>query len=232
MNAESPLSNGVWYRFEAPEEGIYKIPKSLLPSLGIDNDVDPRTIKIYNNGGSMLNESPADDRTYGLIENAIMVSGENDGIFDDQDYILFYGRSTDFWHYDLTKKDIIRNKNFFSNKNYYLITSGGNQGKRMEAKPSLNSSEEFIQNSTKAFQFLDDDKSNLAKSGVIYVGDEFTQTTKSRTYINTLKDRKTDQPIKYNFQFVNYASTSIPVVAPLIIEENNYNNLFEKYCRW
>ncbi len=48
----SVLANGKWIRFETPEEGIYKITRTQLSSFGIDpNTVDPRTIKIYNNGG-------------------------------------------------------------------------------------------------------------------------------------------------------------------------------------
>ena len=35
-----------------------------------------------------------------LVENAIIVSGEADGTFDTDDYILFYGRGTNFWDYD------------------------------------------------------------------------------------------------------------------------------------
>ena len=35
-----------------------------------------------------------------LVENAIFVSGEGDGKFDSEDYILFYGRGTNFWDYD------------------------------------------------------------------------------------------------------------------------------------
>ena len=51
----SVLANGKWIRFEAPEEGIYQITKANLSLYGIDpNTVDPRTIKIYNNGGKAL----------------------------------------------------------------------------------------------------------------------------------------------------------------------------------
>ncbi|MCK7524870.1 MAG: hypothetical protein MZV64_48320 [Ignavibacteriales bacterium] len=51
----SVLATGKWVKFEAPEEGIYKISKANLNLYGIDaNTVDPRTIKIYNNGGKVL----------------------------------------------------------------------------------------------------------------------------------------------------------------------------------
>ena len=53
----SVLSTGKWIRFETREEGIYKISRSTLASFGIDpNSFDPRTIKIYGNGGKAISE--------------------------------------------------------------------------------------------------------------------------------------------------------------------------------
>nr|MDA3860846.1 hypothetical protein [Melioribacteraceae bacterium] len=91
-NPNSVKFEGTWYKFKATEEGIYKISRSELISLGIDAaSVDPRTIKIFNNGGSALSEKVLSTTPYGMIENAIYISGEDDGSFDENDYILFYG---------------------------------------------------------------------------------------------------------------------------------------------
>ena len=94
------MAAGEWVRFEAPEEGIYKIDKQMLASFGIDVSVDPRTIKIYNNGGKVLPENIEIERPLDLVENAITIVGEEDGKFDDPDYILFYGRGNSFWDFD------------------------------------------------------------------------------------------------------------------------------------
>ena len=86
--ASSVLASGTWVRFEAPVEGMYKITKSMLTSYGIDpTTVDPRTIKIYNNGGKVLPEDITASRPSDLVENAIIVAGQDDGKFDDGDYI-------------------------------------------------------------------------------------------------------------------------------------------------
>ena len=67
----------------------------MLPSFGIDpNTVDPRTIKIYNNGGKALPEDPNAARPSDLVENAILYVGQDNGKFNDGDYILFYGRGS------------------------------------------------------------------------------------------------------------------------------------------
>ena len=96
----------------------------MLPTFGIDpRTVDPRTIKIYNNGGKVLPEGLANPRPSDLVENAILVVGQDDGKFDDSDYILFYGRGNDFWDYDTANHIIKRYYHPYSNQNYYWITS-------------------------------------------------------------------------------------------------------------
>ena len=60
--------------------------------------IDPRTIKVFGNGPGLLNQACALTRADDLVENAILVFGENDGVFDAGDYVLFYGKSQfDVW---------------------------------------------------------------------------------------------------------------------------------------
>lgn len=184
----------------------------MLSQFGIDaSTVDPRTIKIYNNGGYMLPKGQSAKRPEDLIENAIFIKGQNDGKFDENDYILFYARGTSFWEYDSVRKQIVRRKHYYSKVNYYWITSGGNPGKRMKIQKSLNIADAYKQTDTKAFAFRDDDKVNLLKSGVIYVGDEFSVSTKSRTYITPLPNILPDSKINFNFQIINYSSKTVPL---------------------
>ncbi len=206
----SVLSTGTWYKFEAKEEGIYKIGRDQLSSLGIDPDnVDPRTIKLYNNGGMNLPERVEEDVPTDLVENAILVVGEEDGKFDNGDYILFYGRGTDFWEYDQTKREIIRRKHWYSKNNYYWITSGGNSGKRIENKSSENITPDVVQNTTQAFKWYDEDNFNIGKTGRLYLGEEFTPNNKSRTYINSLSNIVPNSTVRYSCQVGNITDRSI-----------------------
>lgn len=218
----SVLSTGQWVKFEAPTEGIYRIDKSRLQSFGFNvSTIDPRTIKIYNNGGKVLSEKVTTPRTIDLIENAIVVVGENDGNFDDSDYILFYGRGTKFRDYDSVSSTIVRYNHQFSDKNYFWITAGGVNGKRIQNKTSLNTSQDVIQTSTVAFADYEVDKINLAKSGRQFMGDDFSQSISTRTYMNKLDYRLASNPINYTFRFIN-ATTS---AFNLTLEENS-NNIF------
>jgi len=214
----SVLATGKWFRFEAPSEGIYKISKSMLSLYGIDaSTVDPRTIKIYNNGGMTLSENTEAGRLQDLVENAITVSGEQDGKFDESDYILFYGRGTDFWQYDQNTNKIVRSYNPYSKQNYFWITSGGAAGKRMAKRPSLNSQNKTVQTSTVAYLFYEDDKINIGKTGRHFVGDEFTESIKSRSYSLKLDGLLPSSTINYQIQFVNNSTASVPFK----VEENS-----------
>jgi len=155
----SVLATGSWVKFETPEEGIYKIDRASLEIFGFDpSTIDPRTIKIYNNGGKVLSENPEAPRPVDLIENAIQVFGESDGKFDESDYILFYGRGTSFREYDPDSKTIKKFRHTYSDKNFYWITFGGETGKRVQNKSSFNGPADFEQNTTKAFLDYEVDK--------------------------------------------------------------------------
>ncbi len=206
----SVLANGTWTRFEAKVEGIYKITKSQLEALGIDvNSVDPRTIKIYNNSGKVLSENLNDLRPVDLNENAIYISGENDGKFDDNDFILFYGRGNNFWEYNKSIRNYKRYFHPYSNTNYYWITSGGTQGKRVKAKVSQNQSGAYVQTNSFGFTSWEEDKKNIAQTGRIYLGDEFTTSNLEHTYTNKLDGRLNSYPISYTIRFVNASSDNI-----------------------
>ena len=103
----SVLASGKWIRFEVTDEGLYKIDYTSLTNLGFTpGSIDPRTIKIYNNGGYQLPEGIYKTRPVDLVENAIFVSGESDGTFNTDDYILFYGRGVDFWEPKTYKEQV------------------------------------------------------------------------------------------------------------------------------
>jgi hypothetical protein len=223
----SVLASGTWVRFEAPTEGIYMITKSMLTSYGIDpSTVDPRTIKIYNNGGKVLPESLTVARPSDLVENAILVVGGNGSTLDDSSYILFYGRGNDFWDYDTTGGTYQRYFHPYSNQNYYWITSGGTPGKRMQnQQASLSVQSPYVQTSTQAFAQWDKDEINIGQTGREYYGDNFSQSTASRSYITELNGRINAYPVNYNFRFINASpdncgieiqESSTPIVNTII----------------
>ena len=133
----SVLATGKWYRFYVEKSGVYKVSRSFLQSLGLDVNVDPRTIKIYGNGGRMLPLLNGTTYPNDLEENAIQFIGESDGVFDASDYILFYAEGVDTWN-----SESLTSVNLYSDKSYYYVTASGGQGKRIQSaiEPSAPSS--------------------------------------------------------------------------------------------
>lgn len=123
----SVLAQGNWYKFKVNETGVYRLDRNFFAKLGIPNDVDPRTIKIYGYGGDMLPLSNSKNLNFDLPEVAIQFQGEQDGTLNDEDYALFYAVGTKGW-----SEENATHLNLYSNDAYYYVTYGGTVGKRMQ----------------------------------------------------------------------------------------------------
>jgi hypothetical protein len=55
---------------------------------------------------------------------------ENDGIFDNEDYILFYAEGIDTYNVESQTYN-----NLYDSKSYYYITTSGGDGKGVETNP-------------------------------------------------------------------------------------------------
>ncbi|MFM7854614.1 MAG: hypothetical protein ACKO96_22490, partial [Flammeovirgaceae bacterium] len=114
----SVLSRGDWYKFAVTNDGIYRIDYNLLRSSGVNPDqIDPRNIKIYAGQTGMLPQANRAPRLKDLAELAVFVSGEEDGKFNKQDFILFHGQGPDQLGFDVQKKIFHYQNNLFSDKN-------------------------------------------------------------------------------------------------------------------
>ena len=110
----SVLASGQWYKFYVEESGIYRLDRNFLNDIGINtNGIDPRNIQIYGNGGRMIPLSNEVDHPIDPTETSIWVSGESDGVFNDNDYLLFYAEGPKGKH----QHDY--NQQFNSNLNLY-----------------------------------------------------------------------------------------------------------------
>ena len=173
----SVLASGDWYKLEIKDngdgnsEGIYKITKSILDGAGINlNGIDPRTIKIYGNGGELLPERMTFTRPEDLIENAIYIEGENDGVFNNDDYVLFYGKSINPWIYDSVNNTYNHVLNYYSRSNYYWICfNTPNNGKRMVLTQSENGNPAVVPSSFTEKLFEEPENTNLINEGNLWL---------------------------------------------------------------
>ncbi len=197
--SNSVLTSGNWYRFYIEKSGVYKISKSFLQSLGLNINVDPRTIKIYGNGGRMLpllNDTPY---PFDLEENAIQFIGEEDGVFDASDYILFYAEGVDTWN-----TESLTSVNLFADKTYYYVTANAGTGKRIlnATEPSAATSLQF--NQFDAVLYYEKDLANGGKVGRRWLGEQFN-INESQTFDFTIPNIDTSVPVELK---INTASKS------------------------
>ena len=123
----SVLSSGRWFKIAVTHDGIYKLDAAYFASIGIDPaTVDPRKIRIHGNGGGMLPQPNSTFRHDDLAENSIYVAGESDGVFNNGDYLLFFGGTPHPWAFDSNKvwnayyPAYYHFQNVYSDTNYYF----------------------------------------------------------------------------------------------------------------
>lgn len=219
----SVLANGIWHKISVPGRGLYKISKSFFTNqLKIDpKNLDPRKIQLFGNGGKMLPESTNDTFIDDLEENAIYFKGESDGVFDDNDYLLFYASGPDTYRYNTSTEDYTYRKNIYADESvYFLRIDGTVAGKRIA---SINSASPATYQSNGAFDFVrhENDLVNLLEldpggegSGKDWYGEELSNT-REYDFGNQFIIDHTDlnRAGKFSFAFAGRAPVSQPFFA-------------------
>jgi hypothetical protein len=193
--SKSVLHSGDWYRFYVERSGVYKISKDFLQQLGFNVNVDPRTIKIYGNGGRMLPLLNSVDYPLDLAENAIQFIGENDGTFNNEDYILFYAEGVDNWNAESET-----HLNLYDSKSYYYVSSSADFGKRMQIMSQPSGATALTIATFDDYQFHEVDLVNVVRTGRRWFGESFAIDN--------------DQEFKFDFpNIVPNSSIGLTVVA-------------------
>ena len=170
--SNSVLSTGKWYKIGVKNTGIFKITYSDLVNMGINpSTINPHNIRIYGNGGGMLSESNEIPRPDDLMENAIKVVGEEDGSFDENDYILFYGQSPNTWTYNTQSQLFEHTKHLYSDENYYFLTVDLGIGKRIVNQNSGTLTPNTFVNTFNDYAFYEKDSLNFIHSGKEWYGE-------------------------------------------------------------
>lgn len=172
--ANSVLATGTWYRIGVTSSGIHKIDYNFLNGLGIDmTELDPRNIRIYGNGRGQLPFSNYQPHYDDLNESAIYVQGEADGVFDLNDYVLFYGVSPHTWTYDTGDSHYHHHVHDYSDTTYYFITIDNGGGTRIQPQGSTGLTPTDTVDTFDDYAYHEFDSENLIKSGRTWYGEKF-----------------------------------------------------------
>ncbi|MBA3680690.1 MAG: type IX secretion system sortase PorU [Bacteroidetes bacterium] len=175
----SVLASGNWYKIGITKTGFHKIDKTFLSSCGINiAGLNPKNIRIYGNGGKMLAEKNSDFRYDDLEENAIQVVGENDGVFNDADYVLFYANDATGWKNTKSTSTLkfTNLKNTYSDTSFYFINVDQGAGKRIATIASSTLPQNITSTSYDYYNFHEKNQLNFIKSGREFYGEYFDIT--------------------------------------------------------
>ncbi len=112
--------NSTYVKLSTAQDGLYRIKKSDLENIGINTtQINPKQFQLFESGK----------------EEAIYVFGEEDGVFDQNDYIEFYGHK----NYSKISARIINSigkpyneyLNKYTDSTIYFLTWGNTNGKRV-----------------------------------------------------------------------------------------------------
>jgi hypothetical protein len=169
----SVLSSGDFYKISVENDGIYQITFSDFQELNIStNNIDILSIKVFGNGGDMLPNLNTDLKYNDLQENAIFThDNNNNGIFEVDDYLLFFGQSPNQWNFDSIRNTFDYSEHLYSDKNYYFITvDESSTGKRIEQKQITGNFNKTI-TAFNDFQVHEINSENLIQSGREWYGE-------------------------------------------------------------
>ncbi|MBE0660842.1 MAG: type IX secretion system sortase PorU [Bacteroidales bacterium] len=171
---ESMLASGNWYKFAVSETGVHRITYNDLVGAGLNPaGINPQHVRLFGNGGGMLPEPNNSFRHDDLIENAIIVVGEEDGVFNQGDYILFFGQSPHQWKYSPASPAFEHLHNIYDDHNYYFLTADKGMGKRIGTQPIASLPATDIITTFNDYQVYENNTSNLIKSGRQWYGEVF-----------------------------------------------------------
>lgn len=198
--------NSTYLKFGVGKDGVYRVTKSLLLLAGVPvTTVDPRTFKLFESGK----------------EIKIFVKGQDDGSFDDNDYIEFWGRKNypkiSYRTINQDDKEYNEFLNRYTDSTIYFLSWNGNQGNRIDTlktslsavNDTLNYYSQLIHAETQSyFQFSDADE----------IANQTPNWLKNKTwYWNFLITQ-----LSYNFNLSNiYPNKNASILSKLVSFASN-----------
>ena len=192
-SSTSMLSTGLWFRIAVTADGIYRIDYSKLKQLGLLNPSEPR---IFGNNQGPLSYYNDDPKPDDLKEMSIFVNAGSDGIFNEGDYLLFYGQGTGKWIYnpDSGRYDYMHHE--YSDTAFYFLTSGtAGSGKMMQVYNEPSQPATYFSSESDVLFVYEKDEENIIKSGR-----EWFQQISSLHIDPGFKDLITSENIKYSIR--------------------------------
>lgn len=160
----SVLATGEWYKIATTRTGVHKIDATFLKDAGIDiSKINPQNIRLFGNGGGVLPQANNAPRAKDLTENFIEIVGENDGKFDQSDYILFYSESPHRIIYNTNNQQFTHQNNPYSDTTFVFLNISDTKGLRIKNQTLVSSTNNI--RTFDNFNFHELDEKNVVSLG-------------------------------------------------------------------
>lgn len=222
-NTNSVLAAGTWYKFAVDTTGVFVLDISFLKSLGINTiNLNANNIRIFGNGGAMLPQKNSDFRYDDLKENAIYVNDGNDGILNNNDYILFYAKGPDNWEVNPSNGNVNHVKNIYTDQAFYFITTDLGIGKRLETSPQITAGVSLQIDTFNDYFVYEKDETNLFSVGQQWFVESFSINNAQQFHF-IFNDIDTSKPINIKTRAV--VSSSVQTQLKVDLNSNPLYNL-------
>ena len=195
---ESVLSDHTWFKVGVTEDGVYGIGVQQLRSQGVDpSTVNPSQIRLFGNVTGVLPESNAAARFDDLTEIAIQVTGSEDGAFDGDDQVLFFGHGPVNMTLNMLSIYTYEPNPYTDTVYYFLCLDSGVAGLRIQdAAPVATDENTPVVSDFPDYLYRDHDELSPYASGREWYGDLITSQEGARSFIYNTSGRVTSKPVR------------------------------------
>ena len=127
---------------------------------------------------------------YDLIENAVQFVGEDDGVFNNSDYLLFYAIGPKSFNQENNS-----HINPYSDKAYYYVQISNGNGLRMNAANAPTGTANATFSTFHDYKFVESDTYNIGQMGRRWFGHRF-YFENARTFTFDFPNLVTQNPLK------------------------------------
>ena len=204
----SPMNEGYWFKVGVTSTGIKKLNKAFFINNNIDiTNVNPKNIRVFGYSQGMLPESITDFTPSSLPEIKSYFEGENDNVFDAQDYLLFYAKEANTWEYSSTNNKYSHKKHLYSDTAYYFINISQFPATRISQASIISGISTHTINSYDFHTFYELDKEDLIKSGKEWYGERFDYNLKQK-FTFKIPTRAANEKTHFNVNMAVRSPTS------------------------
>lgn len=180
----SVLHTGVWFKIDISSNGIYKISTSDIPSL---KGTSCQQIALYGGTGDKLNENRGGSQVDDIQPIDIQIADlNNNGLFDDDDYLLFYAEGPHVWRYNSATDRFEYRVHPYSNNNCYYLTTTSACPPSIVVTTDLTPTASIPKNHYTAVAVRNIDNINTQGGGQIWAEEKLSPSISNRNYTLTL----------------------------------------------